>query len=96
MAKVKDFKKLSTAIFYFGCVNFQPLYNLIKRQIIVDYDYKKTNLPDGKAGQKTNKSSIAEVTDELALMIGKGFKGVDARFDKIENEIVLIKKGWIG
>ena len=46
-----------------------------------------------KTNQKNKQIKHRKVTiDELALMIGKGFKGVDARFDKIENEIVLIKE----
>ncbi len=54
---------------------------------------KKTNPLAVKAIKKTKQIKHSKVTiDELALMIGKGFKSVDARFDKIENEIVLIKE----
>lgn len=54
---------------------------------------KKTNLSAVKASKKTKQIKHRKVTiDELALMIGKGFRGVDTRFDKIENEIILMKE----
>lgn len=79
LAKSRFLKSYSQPSFYFGCVNFQPLYNLIKCQIVVDYDMKK------KANQKNKKIKHRKVTiDELALMIGKGFRGVDERFNKVD------------
>jgi len=48
---------------------------------------KKLNrkIPRKEAGSKVT-------IDELALMIGKGFRGMDERFNKMNNEIVLIKE----
>lgn len=46
---------------------------------------KKTNLFDGKANKKTKQIKHRKVIiDELALMIGKGFRGVDDRFNKMD------------
>ena len=46
-----------------------------------------------KSKNKKTKQVKSQITiDDLALMIGKGFSGVDERFDRMENEIVLIKE----
>ena len=46
---------------------------------------KKTNPLAVKAIKKTKQIKHSKVTiDELALMIGKGFRGVDERFNKMD------------
>jgi len=45
---------------------------------------------EGFATKKDVKDIVSGAIDSLALMVGKGFAGVDKRFDRIEN--VLIKR----